>query len=67
MIDLDYALSFVEDSGNFQNLPIGLFEHSWGAYFDSSVLTYRGELKPFSPRSRFAPSKIVRKTSRPGR
>ncbi len=28
VIGLDYALSFVEDSGNFQNLPIGLFEHS---------------------------------------
>lgn len=57
VIDLDYALSFVEDSGNFQNLPIDLFEYSWGAYGDCSVLTYHGELKPFSPRCRFTPSK----------
>ncbi|WP_028125397.1 helix-turn-helix domain-containing protein [Eremococcus coleocola] len=34
MIDLDYSLSFVEDSGNFPNLLIGLFGHSWGAYCD---------------------------------
>lgn len=45
MIDLDYSLSFVEDSGNFPNLPIGLFGHSWGAYCDCGVLTYHPEVK----------------------
>lgn len=44
-IDLDYAISFVEDSGNFPNLPIGLFGHSWGAYSVSSVLSYHPEIK----------------------
>lgn len=45
VIDLDYAISFVEDSGNFPKLPIGLFGHSWGAYCVCSVLTYHPEVK----------------------
>lgn len=44
-IDLDYAISFVEDSGNFPALPIGLLGHSWGAYSVSSVLSYHPEVK----------------------
>ena len=39
VIDLNYAISFVEDSGNFPDLPIGLFGHSWGGYSVSNVLT----------------------------
>ena len=45
VIDLDHAVSFVEDSGNFPELPIGLFGHSWGAYSVSSVLTRHPEVK----------------------
>ena len=45
VIDLDYAISFIEDSGNFPELPIGLFGHSWGAYSVCSVLTYHPEMK----------------------
>lgn len=45
VIDLDYAISFVEESGNFPSLPIGLFGHSWGGYSVSSVLTYHPEVK----------------------
>lgn len=45
VIDLDYAISFVEDSGNFPNLPIGLFGHSWGGYCVLSVLTFHPEVK----------------------
>ena len=30
VIDLDYAITFVEESGNFPDLPIALFGHSWG-------------------------------------
>ena len=45
VIDLDYAISFVEDSGNFPDLPIGLFGHSWGGYSVCSVLTYHPEVK----------------------
>lgn len=44
VIDLNYAISFVEESGNFPDLPIGLFGHSWGGYSVSSVLTYHPEV-----------------------
>lgn len=44
-IDLDYAISFVKESGNFPDLPIGLFGHSWGAYSVCSVLAYHPEIK----------------------
>ena len=45
VIDLNYAISFVEDSGNFPDLPIGLFGHSWGGYSVSNVLTYHPEVE----------------------
>lgn len=45
VIDLDYAVTFVEESGNFPNLPIVLFGHSWGGYSVCSVLTYHSEVK----------------------
>ncbi len=44
-IDLDYAVSFVEESGNFPELPIVLFGHSWGGYSACSVLTYHPEVR----------------------
>ena len=40
VVDLDYAISFVEQSGNFPGLPIGLFGHSWCAYSACGVLSY---------------------------
>ena len=45
VIDLDHAISFVEESGNFPELPILLFGHSWGGYSVCSVLTYHPEVK----------------------
>lgn len=45
VIDLDYAITFVEESGNFPDLPIGLFGHSWGGYSVCGVLTYHPEVK----------------------
>ena len=45
VVDLDHAISFVEESGNFPDLPIGLFGHSWGGYSVCSVLTYHPEVK----------------------
>ncbi len=45
VIDLDYAIKFLEESGNFPDLPIGLFGHSWGGYSVCSVLTYHPEVK----------------------
>lgn len=45
VIDLDNAISFVEESENFPDLPIALFGHSWGGYSVCSVLTYHPEIK----------------------
>lgn len=45
VIDLEHAISFVEESGNFPELPIVLFGHSWGGYSVSSVLAYHPEVK----------------------
>lgn len=45
VIDLDHAIDFVEESGNFPDLPIVLFGHSWGAYSVCSVLSYHPEVK----------------------
>ena len=45
VIDLDHAISFVEESDEIPNLPIVLFGHSWGGYCVSSVLTYHPEVK----------------------
>lgn len=45
IIDLDYAISFVEGQEEFNELPIMLFGHSWGGYSVSSVLNYHSEVK----------------------
>lgn len=44
VIDLNYAISFVEESGNFPELPVLLFGHSWGGYSVCSVLAYHPEV-----------------------
>ena len=45
VIDLEHAISFVEESGNFPDLPIALFGHSWGGYSACAVLRYHPEVK----------------------
>lgn len=45
VIDLDYAISFVEKSGNFPELPVVLCGHSWGGYSVVNVLNYHPEVK----------------------
>lgn len=45
VIDLDYAISFVERQEEFEDLPIMLFGHSWGGYSVTSVLNYHTEIK----------------------
>ena len=45
VIDLEHAISFVEESADIPDLPIVLFGHSWGAYSVSAVLTYHPEVK----------------------
>ncbi len=44
-IDLDHAISFLEESGQFPDLPIVLFGHSWGGYSVCSVLTFHPEVR----------------------
>lgn len=44
-IDLNYAISFVQNKDEFPDLPIALFGHSWGGYGVCSVLTYHPEVK----------------------
>ncbi len=44
VIDLDHAISFVEESDDFPDVPIMLFGHSWGAYSACSVLEYHPEV-----------------------
>ena len=45
VIDLDHAISFIEENNDIPDLPIVLFGHSWGGYCVSSVLTYHPEVK----------------------
>lgn len=45
VIDLDHAISYVEENENFADLPICLFGHSWGGYCVCSVLNYHPEVK----------------------
>ena len=45
MIDLQHAISFVEENKDFPKLPIVLFGHSWGGYSVCSVLKYHPEVK----------------------
>lgn len=45
VIDLDYAISFVEELEELKGLPIGLFGHSWGGYSVCNVLTYHPEVR----------------------
>lgn len=45
VIDLDHAISFVEDNNEIPELPITLFGHSWGGYCVCNVLNYHPEVK----------------------
>lgn len=45
IIDLDYALRFVKECPDFENLPIVLWGHSWGGYSVGSVLKIHPDVK----------------------
>ncbi len=45
VIDLDKAITFVEESGIFPKLPVFLFGHSWGGYSVCTVLQFHPEVK----------------------
>lgn len=44
VIDMDKAITFVEENDAIPDLPIVLFGHSWGAYSAGSVLTFHPEV-----------------------
>lgn len=43
--DIDYAIRFVKKQSDYQNLPIMLFGHSWGAYSVCAVLNFHTDIK----------------------
>lgn len=45
VIDLDYALRYVKQNHEYQNLPVVLFGHSWGAFSAGSVLNCHPDVK----------------------
>lgn len=45
IIDLDFALRYVKQADQYQNLPIVLFGHSWGGYSAGSVLNCHEDVK----------------------
>ena len=45
VIDLDFALRYVKQAEEYQDLPIVLFGHSWGGYCVGSVLNYHADVK----------------------
>lgn len=45
IIDLDYALHFIKEDNDLNNLPIMLFGHSWGGYSVCNVLNIHNDIK----------------------
>lgn len=45
VIDLSYAISYIQSQDGLRELPIMLFGHSWGGYSVANVLTYHPEVK----------------------
>ena len=45
VIDLDYALRYVKQCAEYQDLPIALFGHSWGGYCVGNVLNYHPDVR----------------------
>lgn len=45
VVDLEHAISFVEETDAVPDLPVVLFGHSWGGYSVCGVLSYHPEVK----------------------
>lgn len=45
VIDMDYAISYVETLPETKDLPVMLFGHSWGGYSATHVIKYHPEVK----------------------
>jgi hypothetical protein len=61
VIDLSYAIDFVESLDEFKDLPIMLFGHSWGGYAVCNVLNYHPEVKAVVSLSGFNKSSDILK------
>ena len=44
LVDLDHALTYIFSEKKYNNIPIFLFGHSWGAYAVSSVLSLHNKI-----------------------
>lgn len=45
VIDLSYAIDYLDEIDELKDLPVMLWGHSWGAYSVSAVLEYHPEIK----------------------
>ena len=45
LVDLDAALTYVENSGEFNGLPVMLAGHSWGGFAVCAVLNYNHDVR----------------------
>lgn len=59
IIDLDYALKYVENNDDLKELPIMLYGHSWGGYSVCSELNYNHKIKGVVERSGFNQSENI--------
>lgn len=53
VIDLEHAISFVQECEEIPHLPIVLFGHSWGGYSVANVLNFHPEVKAIVTMSGF--------------
>lgn len=54
VIDLDYAIRYVEQDSLYKNLPVVLMGHSWGAYCVMAELNVHPEVKAVAELSGFS-------------
>lgn len=61
IIDLEYAIRFIKETSEFNDLPIMLFGHSWGAYSAGSVLNIYPDIRAVAMVAGFNESKVLLK------
>ena len=59
VIDLDKAITYVENNDKFKGLPIMLYGHSWGGYAVSTVLNYDHDISAVVEMSGFNSSQDI--------
>lgn len=60
LIDLDSALTFIENDPQLNTMPIMLFGHSWGAYAVTAILNYNHPIKAVASISGFnSPNELL--------